>query len=374
MKDEMTRQQLVGLSLAVFKDGKLVLERGYGFANLEHQVPATPATVYQSGSVGKQFTAAGIMLLVRDGKLRLDEPVTQVFPSAPAEFQQVTIEHLLTHTGGTGDYPDNFDLRHDWTEDELKSFIFSRPLRFPPGSKWEYSNMGYVLLGLIIHEVSGQFYGDFLAERIFRPLGMSTTRIINEAAIIPNRAAGYERDSAGTVENQAWVAPRINTTADGSLYFTVRDLARWDLGLRNGALFTPAELAHPHPMRLRDRPVHRLRLRLVGGGGGRPPRHGARRLVAGLQDAHPALPGGWAHGGGAGQRGVGGAGRRGARGGQAVEPRAGHVGGRGVATQGPSAARARMGKRERPPSSRKAAVLFPARIVGAAQGPRRRCG
>lgn len=253
VKEEMTRQQLVGLSLAVFKDGKLVLERGYGSANLEHRVPATPATVYQSGSVGKQFTAAGIMLLVRDGKLRLDEPVTQVFPSAPAEFQQVTIEHLLTHTGGTGDYPDNFDLRHDWTEDELKSFIFSRPLRFPPGSKWEYSNMGYVLLGLIIHEVSGQFYGDFLAERIFRPLGMSTTRIINEAAIIPNRAAGYERDSAGTVENQAWVAPRINTTADGSLYFTVRDLARWDLGLRNGTLFTPAELERIRtPMRLRD--------------------------------------------------------------------------------------------------------------------------
>lgn len=253
---EMARQQLVGLSLAVYQNGKPVLERGYGYANLEHQVPATPATVYQSGSVGKQFTAAGIMLLVADGKLRLDDRVTRIFPAAPAEFAQVTVEHLLTHTAGTGDYPDNFDFRHDYTEDELRSFIFSRPLRYPPGARWEYSNMGYVLLGLIIHQVSGQFYGDFLTERIFRPLGMTTTRVIDEAAIIPHRAAGYERDS-GVVRNQAWVAPRINTTADGSLYLTVRDLGRWDAGLRSGTLFTGEQLARIRsPVRLNDGSTH----------------------------------------------------------------------------------------------------------------------
>lgn len=252
LKDVMARQELVGLSVAVMKDGKLVLERGYGYANLEHKVPATPATVYQSGSVGKQFTAAGIMLLVADGRLRLEDRVTQIFPAAPAEWAQVTVEHLLTHTAGAGDYPDDFDLRHDYTEDELRTFVFSRPLRYPPGSKWEYSNMGYVLLGLIIRQVTGQFYGDLLAERIFRPLGMTTTRIIDEAAIIPNRAAGYERED-GVVRNQAWVAPKLNTTADGALYLTVRDLARWDAALNAGTLFSPAQLAQVRtPVRLAD--------------------------------------------------------------------------------------------------------------------------
>jgi CubicO group peptidase (beta-lactamase class C family) len=252
LKAEMARQELVGLSVAVLKDGKVVLERGLGYANLEHKVPATPATVYQSGSVGKQFTAAAIMLLEADGLLRIEDPVTRYFPAAPAEWQQVTLEHLLTHTAGAGDYPDDFDFRHDYTEDELRTFVFSRPLRYPPGSQWEYSNMGYVLLGLVVRQVTGRFYGDVLAERVFQPLGMTTTRVIDEAAIIPNRAAGYERED-GVIRNQTWVAPRINTTADGALYLTVRDLARWDQALHAGTLLSPAQLARVRtPVRLSD--------------------------------------------------------------------------------------------------------------------------
>lgn len=252
VKAEMARQELVGLSLAVVHRGRIVLERGWGFANLEHRVPATPATVYQSGSVGKQFTAGAVMLLAQEGRLGLDDPVSRFFPEAPAAWRGVTVRHLLTHTSGAGDYPDDFDFRRDYTEAELRQMILARPPAFPPGGDWRYSNLAYVLLGCLIREVSGKFYGDFLAERVFRPLGMSTARIISEADIVPDRAAGYRREG-GVLQNQEWVAPALNTTADGALYLTVRDLARWDSALDGTALFTRESLAAMRtPVRLTD--------------------------------------------------------------------------------------------------------------------------
>ncbi len=242
VRAEMARQELVGLSLAVMHRGRIVLERGWGFANLEHRVPATPATVYQSGSVGKQFTAGAIMLLVQEGRVGLDDPVTRFFPDAPDQWHTVTIRHLLTHTSGAGDYPDDFDFRRDYAEEEIRAIVLARPLAFAPGSQWRYSNFGYVLLGTIISQVTGKFYGDFLAERIFAPLGMTTARIINEADIVPHRAAGYRREN-GVLLNQEWVAPTINTTADGSLYLTVRDMARWDSALYGTRLFSRESMA-----------------------------------------------------------------------------------------------------------------------------------
>jgi len=126
------------------------------------------------------------------------------------------------------------------------------PLAFAPGTKWKYSNLGYLTLGLLIHRVTGKFYGDVLEERIFQPLGMQTTRIMSEADIIPNRAAGY-RMVKGQVKNQEWVSPTLNTTADGSLYFTILDLAKWD-----AALYTEKLLKRPSleqmwtPVKLND--------------------------------------------------------------------------------------------------------------------------
>ncbi|MDZ4863193.1 MAG: serine hydrolase domain-containing protein [Gemmatimonadota bacterium] len=240
-KSELTRQQIPGFSLAVMRRGRIVLERGYGMANVEHQVPATPATIYQSGSLGKQFTAAAIMLLVQEGKLSLADSVTGIFPDAPARWGAVTIRHLLTHTSGAGDYPEDFDYRRDQTEDEMTALVLSRPFDFSPGAKWQYSNLGYMLLGAIIHRVSGQFYGDLLHDRIFLPFGLRTARIISEADIVPNRAAGY-RMVEGQLKNQEWVSPVVNTTADGSLYLTVRDIARWDSLLYSDDLLTPESL------------------------------------------------------------------------------------------------------------------------------------
>jgi CubicO group peptidase (beta-lactamase class C family) len=230
VQGEMARQHIPGLSILVARDGKIVLAKGYGLANVELQVPVKPETVFQSGSVGKQFTATAVMMLVEEGKIKLDNPISDYLVGCPPSWKRVTIRELLSHTAGLGDYPDKFDFRKDHTEAEELGIVERIPLMFTPGTKWSYSNLGYLTLGILIHRVTGQFYGDFLQKRIFGPLGMSTTRIISEADIIPNRAAGY-RLVKGQLKNQEWVSPTINTTADGSLYFSILDLAKWDAAL-----------------------------------------------------------------------------------------------------------------------------------------------
>jgi CubicO group peptidase (beta-lactamase class C family) len=230
VRAEMQRQHIPGLSLLVVKDGKIVRAEGFGLSNVELQVPVKPETIFQSGSVGKQFTATAVMMLVEEGKIGLDDPLTKYFPGAPPAWKDVTVRELLSHTAGFGDYPKNFNYRKDWSEDEELKLIESIPLTYAPGTNWGYSNFGYVTLGILIHRVTGQFYGDLLQQRIFHPLDMSSTRIISEADIVPNRAAGY-RLVKGELKNQEWVSPVVNTTADGSLYFSINDLAKWDAAL-----------------------------------------------------------------------------------------------------------------------------------------------
>ncbi len=247
----IARNQIPGVALMVRRQGRIVRAEGYGMANLEHRVPVKPETVFQSGSIGKQFTAMAVMTLVEEHKVALDDPVSK-YLDAPPEWKGITVRHLLTHTSGLGDYPDDFPMQRDATEDdELKMALAQKP-QFAPGEKWSYSNLGYLTLGVLIHKVSGRFYGDVLAERVFRPLGMTRTRIISEADIIPDRAAGY-RLVDGEIKNQEWVAPSLNTTADGSLYFTVLDLAKWDEALEQGKIVGPASYdAMWSPVRLND--------------------------------------------------------------------------------------------------------------------------
>ena len=243
VREEMARQRVPGVAVAVVHKGKTVTARGYGFANIEHMVPVTDATIFQSGSLGKMFTAMAVMLQVEDGKLPLDELLTKFFPDAPASWRAITVRHLLTHTSGIPDYTtDAFDYRRDYTEDELARLAFAQQLEFPAGSRWNYSNTGYALLGFIVRKASGSFYGDVLAERVFKPLGMSTARVITEHDIVPNRAAGYVL-SSGEMKNQEWVAPQLNTTADGSLYFSLRDLLAWDVAVKRRAILNPESWA-----------------------------------------------------------------------------------------------------------------------------------
>jgi len=171
VKAEMERQHIPGLALLVTRDGKVVRSEGFGLANVELQVPVKPETIFQSGSVGKQFTATAVMMLVEAGKIGLNDPLTKYFPEAPPNWKNVTIRELLSHTGGFGDYPKNFNFRRDWTEPQLLKLVESIRLAYPPSTKWEYSNLGYLTLGILIHRVSGEFYGDFLQKRIFLAAG-----------------------------------------------------------------------------------------------------------------------------------------------------------------------------------------------------------
>ena len=230
VRSEMLKQQIPGISLAILQNGKISILKSYGLANVEHNVPVKPETIFQSGSIGKQFTGAAVMILVQQGKISLDDNISKYFPDAPVTWKNITVRHLLTGTSGMGDYPDEIDLRRDYTEDQYLEFFKKAPLNFAPGTRWDYSNVGYVTLGGLIRKVTGKFYGDFLQEEIFKPLGMTSARVISEADIVPNRASGY-RLVNGALKNQQWVSPSTNSTADGSLYFSILDLAKWDAAL-----------------------------------------------------------------------------------------------------------------------------------------------
>jgi CubicO group peptidase (beta-lactamase class C family) len=256
---EMANRRIPGLALAVIQNGALVKVKGYGLANIELDVPVTPQIVFQSGSVGKQFTATAIMQLVEEGKLRLDDRLTKYFPQSPDSWRDITVRHLLTHTSGIPDWETDstvINLRNDYTEGQLLHKAMSLRLDFQPGERWSYSNTGYVVLGILIHHVAGKFYGDVLRERVFQPLAMETTRIISEADIVPNRAAGY-RLVDGDLKNQEWVSPSLNTTADGSLYLSILDLVKWDAGLNTEKILKKSSLEQMWtPVRLKSDSLH----------------------------------------------------------------------------------------------------------------------
>jgi len=246
----MAHQKIPGLAVGIYSRGRILLAKGYGQANVELGVPVKPETIFQSGSVGKQFVSAAIMMLVEENKLSLDESITKYFPDAPTSWKPILIKNLLSHTSGLSEYETEertgpkgpIYLRLDFTEDELVTQIEALPIEWAPGEKWAYRNTNYVLLGILIHKITGKPYYEFLDQRIFKPLGMASTRLISERDIIPNRAAGYEIDSSGQLRNQEWVSPTFNSTADGTLYFNVLDLAKWDGALYSTPLLKQSSL------------------------------------------------------------------------------------------------------------------------------------
>ena len=249
MAAEMRREDVPGVAVGIYSRGQILLAKGYGLANIELNVPVKAETIFQSGSVGKQFTSAAIMTLVEEGKIGLDDSIVKYFPNAPQSWQAIRVKNLLSHTSGLSEYETDervgpggpFYIRLDLTEDELVNKIEALPFEFKPGDKWDYRNTNYVLLGVIIHKVTGSFYADYLRERIFKPLGMNSTRLISEADIIPNRSSGYEHKGE-IIQNQSWVSPTFNSTADGALYFNVLDLAKWDAALYGTKLLRQSSL------------------------------------------------------------------------------------------------------------------------------------
>lgn len=168
-------KQFMG-SVLVARDQTIVLDKGYGFANLEWNVPNSPTTKFRLGSITKQFTSASIFLLEERGKLKVDDPVKKYMPDAPAAWDKVTIFNLLTHTSGIPSFTGFSDYASTeaipTTPEKLVARFRAKPLEFQPGEKWSYSNSGYVLLGYLIEKISGQPYANFVQENIFIPLGM----------------------------------------------------------------------------------------------------------------------------------------------------------------------------------------------------------
>ena len=235
LRAEIKRQRIPGLSLVVLRDGEVIKAAGYGLADRKLEIAATPDTVYKIASASKQFIASGIMLLVQEGRIGLDDSLTKFLDSAPAAWNAITIRHLLTHTAGLIREAPGFDpLKVQSDADVLRS-AYAVPLRFAPGQKWEYSNTGYFALAEIIRRVSGQPWGDFLADRIFTPLAMQSTRTTptNTTEKIARYAQGYV-DNDTLRDAPRWVALRPS----GAFLSTVRDLAKWDAALRSESILT----------------------------------------------------------------------------------------------------------------------------------------
>lgn len=277
VREEMNRQKIPGLGLLVVEKGKVILAQGYGLANVELDSPVTAQTMFQSGSIGKQFTAVAVMLQVEDGKLGLDDPVSKWIPGTPKDWKQMTIRHLLTHTSGIPEAEiSHLDLQRNYTDAQLVEEALKLKLKFVPGTRWSYSNTGYDLLGTIIRKTSGKLYGDVLKERVFGPLGMKTARVISEEDIVMKRAAGYQWVK-GELKNQEWVAPSHNTSAAGALYLSIEDYVAWDAGLRTRAILKPeswAEIYEPARVDYAERPPYGFGWEIMQHGGQRHYRHG----------------------------------------------------------------------------------------------------
>jgi len=237
------QKQFMGTVL-VARGTDVLLSKGYGFANLEWDIPDSPSTKFRLGSITKQFTAASILLLEERGKLKTDEAVKKYLPDAPPAWDKVTVFHLLTHTSGipsfTG-FPDyqSTEAIPSPVEKTVARFR-EKPLEFAPGEKWNYSNSGYVLLGYLIEKISGQSYEKFVQDNIFGPLGMKDSGYDSNSAIIRRRAAGYTPGPDGPV-NTGFIHMSIPHAA-GSLYSTTEDLLRWEQGLFGGKLLSAASL------------------------------------------------------------------------------------------------------------------------------------
>jgi CubicO group peptidase (beta-lactamase class C family) len=261
----LANEKSPGVALLVRKEGRTVFARGYGARELRMLAKIEAQTNFRLASCSKQFTAMAIMLLVRDGKLRYEEKLTDVFPDFPAYGKTITVRHLLNHTSGLPDYEDLMAAAEKrkgtaiWSEtrqiqdaEVLKLLEQETAGKFLPGTRWSYSNSGYVVLGLVVAKVSGKPFAQFLRERIFTPLGMTQTVAYEEGkSEVSRRAYGHSK------EREAWKETDQSSTSatlgDGGIYSSLEDLAKWDEALAQHTLLSEPEMqAALIPVKLAD--------------------------------------------------------------------------------------------------------------------------
>jgi CubicO group peptidase (beta-lactamase class C family) len=244
-------RQAPGAAVVVVRDGKVVLERTYGVRDLSEKQPIDSNTDFRLASVSKQFTAMAIMLLVHDGKLHYDDRLSDVLPGFPAYGKHISIRNLLNHTSGLLDYEDLMAKQYGNTPDDqipqihdagvLALLEKATTTKFPPGSRWDYSNSGYCVLAMVVERVSGQPFAEFVHERIFAPLKMDHTLAYEKGKTeVPNRA--YGNTLAGDVWKQTDQSSTSATLGDGGIYSSLDDLVRWDAALRNHTLLSETEM------------------------------------------------------------------------------------------------------------------------------------
>ena len=219
-----------GAAALVSRKGQIIYKKAFGMANMELNIPMQPDNVFRIGSISKQFTAVAILQLMEQGKLNLQDDITKFIPDYPTHGHKITIEHLLTHTSGIQSYTGMKEFgtisRLDKTPEELIAFFKNQPMEFAPGTKWNYNNSGYFLLGYIIEKLSGKTYPEYVEENIFKPLGMTNSFYGSDSRIIKNRAAAYSKNEKGFIN-----AEPLSMTlpyAAGSLQSTVEDLYKWN--------------------------------------------------------------------------------------------------------------------------------------------------
>src|SRR5215831_18032582 len=209
IRSEMEQEKIPGLAYAIVSNDKIIDSGVYGWANLELKAPVNPHSLFSIGSIAKTFTASAIMLLQKEGKLSINDPINKYLDSLPDSWNNITIKNLLSHTSGIKDHWHDFpgypflkiDRKQEITERDFIRTATTAPLNFSPGERWAYSNANFVLLGFIIHKVSGKPLPEFMKERIFDPAGMKETRYINFTEIIPGRATGYRLDDDNKLIN-----------------------------------------------------------------------------------------------------------------------------------------------------------------------------
>ena len=240
---QMKKRQIPGLSIAILRNGKVVRASGYGLANVELKVPASKDSVYEIGSISKQFAAEAVMLLAEDGKIGLDDPITKYLPAnAPASWQSITVSNLLNHTSGLKDWTEikEFSYRREYSAEEFVDLVKLFPLQFRPGETWLYSNTNLPLIGIIVERASGRSFEDYVTERIIQPLNFSTIRFKHQEDVVANRATGYvlRKD---TLKNGEPFRPRV-IAASGGILASAIDLARWWDAVMTGRVVKPASL------------------------------------------------------------------------------------------------------------------------------------
>lgn len=236
VRAQLASRHLPGVSVAVIKDGRLVKAEGYGVASLELDAPATSRTVYEIGSISKQFAADAILLLVEDGKLRLDDLVSTYIDRTPPAWSTMTLRHVLTHTAGLPDFDTGdigFSYRRDYTAAEFIELVGKQPLQFAPGERWNYTN-GFPILGIIVERVSGMSYMEFVETRIFKKLGLASARFKKNGEVVPQRADGYLFTN-NTYRHGEPLRPAI-IAPNGGILINVVDFAAWDMAMTQGRL------------------------------------------------------------------------------------------------------------------------------------------